>query len=372
MKLKLKELNKLIEETKFRLKRLNHFYTVKILSKPSFKNIHERTIIVEVSDGFWYGFNFYPINFTLIFKHLFKAGKELGLTGGVTEQTAWFYDPSILNSSLFYTILVSHKTSMEIAERYIEDSTRISFTPGINIIYGISLNTILEWQMFHFPEEYFYFGNFSYDLTNEEELLLGVDTFSSYLKFGLENKCDFNRTEYDSIFGVENTIQGKYILDMNDSDLSFWAFQNRIKFFFRPVSPLYFVVRGLGGYHTKSAYPYLQYHLHDFDYFRGIPKVDYGDYIFTCNVDISLIDVLKMQLGMFNIDFQPFVFCDFGRLFQYDEAINFDNLEIAAGGGVHVYFAFPIGMYLTLGVRSRIDPDDMKFDILFDVTDYIY
>lgn len=372
MKLKLKELNALIEETKFRLKQLNHFYTIKILAKPSFKNIHERRIIVEVSEGFWYGFSFYPVNITFVFRHLFNAGKKLGLTGGVTEQAAWFYDPSVLNSSFFYTIFVSHKTNMEIAQKYIEDSTLISFTPGMNLIYGISLNAVLEWQTLSFPKEYFYFNDFSYNLSEEEVQLLGLDTTASYLKFGFENKYDFNRTEYGSILGMENIIQGKYILDINDNNLSFWAFQNRLKLFFRPVFPLYFVARGLAGYHTKKAYPYLQYHLYDFDYFRGIPKVDYGDHILTGNFDISLIDLLTVQLGMFNIDFQPFLYCDFGRLFQYEEALNFDNFEIAAGGGIHVYFAYPVGMYLTLGVRSRVDPEEMKFDILFNVTDFIY
>ena len=216
MSLPLGELNELIEETIFRLKRNDDFYHVNIFLKPSLEDISKRTVIVEVSEGFPYAFNFYPVNFYLAFRHLFRSNKHLGITAGTNEQSLEYIDPAILYSPFFYSLKLGHTTLIEENDRYIEDKIAFGLGGGINLNYEISLGFSTDVLLYHFPENYFYYGDWTTSLSPRASEDFGVDGDSAYLFFGIDNFYDYNRTKYDRVLGMENLIHVRYVTSITE------------------------------------------------------------------------------------------------------------------------------------------------------------
>lgn len=61
-------------------------------------------VILSVSEGFWWGFNFGPWDLSLAYANLFRQGKQLALTAGLNTQNLVYADPAIAGGPFFFAI----------------------------------------------------------------------------------------------------------------------------------------------------------------------------------------------------------------------------------------------------------------------------
>ncbi|MBN2534628.1 MAG: hypothetical protein JXB88_17220 [Spirochaetales bacterium] len=368
--LTLRKLKMLINKSQEKLVSMNYFYNVNIYLLPAIEDPHFRTIVVELSDGFWYSFFFQPWDIYIGYNNLFSSGKIVNGIAGLNTQGVSFTDPCFLFSQFNYDVGISHSISLvEEDNSYIKDIIKGTFRPGINMTDTITLSLLFECRYYSFLENYFLYPDFEFDIPEEIKEQLGMEESKFFLYTGPEIEFDFNKPYSSNLIGFKMNIMAYYIHSFMETSESFFKLSGNINVYLNIHPNLTLILRDFAGYNTLSAYPYLQYNF--YNHYRGVSDTVLGDYFNLLSFDIVIDDILSFNLGLLKLYFSPFLFADAGKMCQNNEEFAFEDIEFAAGGGIHSYFSMPVNIYLTLGYGMSILPET-KPTFILTVSQTIY
>ncbi|NOY09410.1 MAG: hypothetical protein GXP33_11290 [Spirochaetes bacterium] len=358
---RLGELRKLIEKSKRRLVSMNMFYKVNLYLWPKDRGSDQQTVVVEVSEGFWYRFFFYPWAVSVEFLQLFHEGKYLGLNIGYPAQSISYRDGHLLLSDVYLSMELFH--GMYDYNEFLLDRAEFSLNPGYHFSEFFLATLPLKLTYYSFPQSSIFYPEFKTALSEQQKNDYGIENSKSYLTFGPSFELDLNKEYIPKPVGFYLGFAFYYhYADFNPSR-SFWEYVLKPEIYIYPNKNMLLSIRGRYKYQSENAYPYMKYSL--YSDFRGYASKYLGEQYAVVNIDYSLRNLFIINLNMMHIEFKPFIYTDLGQIQAYNEAFSLPGTAVGFGGGVHLYFSMPVNIYFTFGLKASYLPDGIHAGFLF-------
>jgi hypothetical protein len=153
-------------------------------------------VLLSVSEGFPWGFNFRPWDISITYGNIAKAGKIAALTLGLNSQEIAWTDPAIRESSLYYSVDVEHSIKRytgDIDPDYLAALARVEARVGVRPTENLRIGVGAGYLGIDSPAGYFLYPD--YDAPGKAELA-GLGLSRSRADFA-EALLDIGLLEYD-------------------------------------------------------------------------------------------------------------------------------------------------------------------------------
>ncbi|MBN2351080.1 MAG: hypothetical protein JXD23_00820 [Spirochaetales bacterium] len=366
-------LDRLIARSRRKLEATRQFGGVNVYALPPVKDPRERTVVVEASAGFWFGFYCWPWDVGVSFNHLFRADKAVSLTLGLDTQEVIYYDPA-LGYSPFYLLLDLYNVIAPYEGKYLDDTLGAVLRFGVNLTENVALYADSAIACHFFPDSYFLFPGIAADLSDAEREALGIARPRVLLRESLGLALNFFRPYDDNRVGLKGYVSGSLFIALDDPATSYFSINSDLKLLFVPADWLILMLRNTAGVHPVRTYGYQRYDVGSM--YRGVPRVSPVDVVDVVRAEASLRNLPPLSLlGVRILDILPFVFADFLRAWESPDGIDWADVwggvETCLGGGVYLHLRTLFNMYVTLGASvSPANGDAFRFFYKFSLDLY--
>lgn len=356
------DLIKLLKYNEKKIIATNLFYNVNVaMMEPLDASSDKRVIIIDISSGFWYGFNFEPINFTIIFKNLSSRGQELGLTLGTTEQSIWYNEDYLFDLPLTLWAYIGNEIQKWEYPGIINNESLLNLQLGVKVLPWLNIKLDIGYQRNELLQEYLYFQADEY----------GISEPYNELFLGSKLETDWKSYKDNGITEVSWDLTSNYHFSRLNyfSTTSAMKIQMHIKDYIQVVFSQYSI------YQTSQSNTFLKKRPMEFLYHRDrIKGVLYRgpllkrlcDQALSFNLDLLLNNVLGFKGSVMGFDFQPLIFTDiaiFPDIYEYSAAI---------GGGINILVLPPVNMHFNVIFSKEIMNDEQNIGFYFVATDNLY
>jgi len=366
------DLVELLEYNEKKILATGLFYNINLVMLEALDPLSKnRIVLVDITDGFWYGFNFEMINLTLIFKNLNERGQRLGTTIGATVQRLWYDGDYILNLPLSFLGMVKHDTELWENPGFLRDEFLTYIQPGVKLTPWLDLKLDGGYKYISFPKEYFYYNDFNYSLGSAEQTSYGLDVSYKELFLGSKLETQWESYKESGPTNIDWQLTGNY----HFAEKNYVSVSSSLKMQIHSFDILQVVFSQYLYYQDDLSKVFLKKRPLPFLYYQerlaGIlyrgPAWDVlGDQALSFNLDLLLNNVITIEGNVVNIDFQPLGIVDYAIFPENNQR------KIAIGVGMNVYLSPPVDMHFNFILSTNVTDENPNIGFHFVSTDKLF
>lgn len=327
------------------------YYDAKVYLLPGTADGENRAI-VDLSDGFPYGFFFWPWDATVTWKHMLGGAESLSSTIGLNTQGLDWSDPVPRDLPFGYEVNLSHFLTYRdpgYIETGVQGGGKIYLNHGPVLRIGLMSNA----QAWSLPP------------TSWLEPGLGVATVQSNLSaLGLSPNATGSAVDaggflsvwpayqFQRPFGYHLDIAGGVSVPIGAGGWYGGFVELNGVFFAVPVSPLLVElsvhVAGRPGDQPAVLFPVT-------GAFRSPDVLPQRSWLSVGSLEVMGMKLIDIPLGFTVMSVSPLAYLDAAETATGITGFSAPNVRWATGAGVVVGFGPPIGLYFTFGAKMGIE-----------------
>ncbi|MBN2353003.1 MAG: hypothetical protein JXD23_10580 [Spirochaetales bacterium] len=324
------------------------FYDARVYIQPTETEGHF-VGVVELTDGFLFGFWFWPWDLSAAFRHLMGGNEELGTTLGLNTQGLSWSHPRVADSPFGYGIEGAHEELVK-EPGWLEESFRLNgrlfFSLGPVLNAGIEGGFTAWWL----PDSFWLEPQLSASDIAANRLSLGLTGPGYAAQAGVYAELwPFYR--FMAPFGCHARAAAGAVFPSEGYTVSYYADLDALVCL-KPVEQLVFEIRVLASLRGDTLPATTWADSGDFRSPRSLePNRAYARGI----VQVTGVHVVSIPLGFTSLTFSPFAFWETAETFGSIEQFRPENLSHAFGAALAIGFTAPINLYFSFGVKVSVE-----------------